>query len=154
MAGISLSLVLYLLTAGTMAQAEPVEISSDSLHVSHQESQAEFKGKVQLKRGDFELSCDRLVAHYEQNVLSRADAFGQVLMQQLEKKGAADHATYHADKASLTLMGHASVGDQKSTVRGETVVYHLDTKQSQVLNSKQGERVNMQIETPDEESAP
>ncbi len=144
-------LPLVLLLA-TVAHAEPVEITSQSLAVNHARNQAEFKGGVHLIRDDFDLRCDRLVAYYNpggKGELERAEAFGRVRMQQGGKRGASDKATYNQAKSTLILIGNASVEDKDGVIRGEKIIHNLQTRETRVLQGSAGGRVRMTLESED-----
>lgn len=131
------------------AMAQPVEITSDSVHVMPLKNQAVFKTGVHLVREAFHLRCDQLTAYYVDGELTRAEAKGRVRMQQHEKKGAADQAVYTAKDHVLIMVGQASVENDQGVVRGEKVIYRIDTEQTEVISSQEAPRVRMQIDMPE-----
>lgn len=135
--------------------ADPVRIESERLEVIHQKNRAEFTGKVQLRRGDFELHCDRLVAYYKDQAggeLDRAEAFGNVTVSQGEKHGHGNEALYQQKGGILTLTGNAEMEEPGRTIRGETIVHLIESNHTEVKQSEAGGRVHLSIE-PDEAPA-
>ncbi len=142
-------LFLCVVLLSGMANAEPVQIRSESLLVEHGIKRAEFKGSVWLKRDDFELRCDRLVVEYHEKMggeLDHAEAYGNVSMQQGEKQGSSNEAVYEQNRGILTLIGSAKVEDTSGMVRGEKIVHNINTKKTVVLQGVRGKRARFFIE--------
>jgi lipopolysaccharide export system protein LptA len=150
-----LAVALLILSASTQADAEPVQvvqITSDSLVVEHQKNLAQFDQHVWLKRGDFELRCDRLIVHYRQEMggeVELAEAYGHVTMQQADKKGSSREARYQQAKAKLTLIGDAMVEGPEGLVQGEKILHDINTTHTTVLQGRDGERARFTIEEED-----
>lgn len=150
-----------------LAEAGAIRIESKSLTVEHKNNRVEFKGSVRLTRDDFELQCDRLVAFYHQRAggeLERAEAYGHVTMQQGEKRGSSNEATYIQSKGILILIGDAKVEDPEGTIQAEKIVHNTQTMETRVQQGASGGRVHLtfedddkaddKAETPEEEQLP
>ncbi|MDX8403892.1 MAG: lipopolysaccharide transport periplasmic protein LptA [Mariprofundaceae bacterium] len=136
------------------AEAGPIQIESQSLVAEHKNNRAEFKGSVQLTRDDFELHCDRLVAFYNQKAggeLERAEAYGHVSMQQGEKRGSSNKATYTQSEGLLILIGDARVEDPEGTVEGEKIIHNTLTAETKVQQGTSGGRVHLTFEADGDE---
>lgn len=136
---------VYVKTSG----GGPVRITSDSLIVDHAKKRADFTGVVHLQRDNFTLRSDRLVVFYREEMggdIERADAYGNVVMTQQEKQGSSDRAIYRQRENELELIGNAEVTGQEGTVRGESLLHHLDTKLTTVKQGESGKRARMTIE--------
>jgi len=144
--------ILCMLFSSTLCYAESVEIKSDSLEVEHQQSRAQFEGNVWLKRADFELRCDRLVVRYRQEMggeVEQAEAYGHVIMQQGDKHGSSNEALYQQRMGLVTLIGEAKVDSPDGLIQGEKVLHNINTKETTVLQGKDGGRARITIEEDD-----
>lgn len=147
--------LLFALTG--LAEAGPIQIESESLAVEHKKNRVEFKGAVRLTRDDFELRCDRLVAFYHQQAggeLERAEAYGHVTMQQGEKRGSSNEATYIQSEGILILIGDAKVEDPEGTIQAEKIQHNIQTLETKVQQGDTGGRVRLTFEADDESAVP
>jgi len=150
-----LAVALLMMAVSLQAEAAPVQviqITSGSLVVEHQKSLAQFDRDVWLKRGDFELRCDRLIVRYRQEMggeVERAEAYGHVTMQQADKRGGSNEAVYQQAEAKLTLIGDARVEGPEGLVQGEKILHDINTTQTTVLQGGDGERARITIEEDD-----
>ncbi|MDX8395867.1 MAG: lipopolysaccharide transport periplasmic protein LptA [Mariprofundaceae bacterium] len=148
---LQLTLTFMLMTTATWAG--PIEVDSEKLAVDHAKNRAEFMGTVHVHQDEFDLYCDRLVTFYKQNMgeeLERAEAYGHVRISQEKKRGAADKAIYEKGTGLVTLIGHAEVEDEGNILRGEKIVHNLETTETRVIKSNDGERVRLVIESDDD----
>jgi len=114
----------------------------------HKTSQAEFVHNVHLKRDEFELRCDKLIAYYKENQLDHAEAFGNVKLKQGEITGSSEKAILDQAKGTLTLIGNAILQQQGSRVQGETIIHFIDQEKT-IVQPKHGGRTRMVIESDD-----
>lgn len=144
----SFVLMASLLVAAGSALAGPVKIQAEKLVVIHKSHQATFTGKVRLMRDDFTLYCDRLIAYYSASdgSIDRAEAFGNVRMQQGEKHGSAQKAVLDERKHTLTLIGQAVIEQPGGRLQGDTIVHDLRGRRTNVHKGKSG-RVEMHIDS-------
>jgi len=131
-------------------EAGTLSIQADAMALAHQRQRVEFTGSVRLQRDDFELYCDRLVAHYRErdHALERADAYGHVRMRQGGTHGTADKAHLDYRQDVLTLLGHAVVYQAKGRLEGETIVHDIRHRRTKVRAPSKG-KARLIIE-PDE----
>jgi len=136
--------------AATKAGKEPTEIRAKRMEMSHTQRKVIFTGAVTLKRGDFILHCDRLVAYYTEPArqLERAEAFGHVRMQQAGTTGRSREATLDYRKQLLTLRGDAFVQEQQGSLEGAQIVYNMKTRHTQVQAPASG-RARLLLESDD-----
>jgi len=145
------SLALFGLVVGlsVTAWAATVTVQSDHLDIWEKKQEALFVGRVHLVREDFELFCDKLRAFYkngkEGGGIDHALATGHVRMIQGEKKGTSDSAVIDNSRQIVTLRGNAVMEQEGGRVTGETIVHHLNSKSTEVLQGENG-RVTLRID--------
>jgi lipopolysaccharide transport protein LptA len=138
--------MIGLIWSGSAWAAGAIQIESESMHMNSLHHRATFTGGVLLTRDDFELRCDKLRVDYLNNDIKQAVATGRVRMHQGVKHGASDKAVFEKEANRVTLMGHASVEDEKGVIRGYKIIHNITQGDTQVLQ-KQGEPVRLHIET-------
>jgi len=136
----------------TILWAGPVEIESDKMVFMHKTEQAEFINRVHMKRDDFELYCDKLVAYYKDNKLDHAVATGHIRLSQNEITGRADKAILDQKNNILTLTGNAVLEQPGGRIEGETIIHDMDKEKTTVQPVKGG-RTHMTIDA-DESGKP
>jgi len=145
----SLALFGLFSSLSVTAWAATVTVQSDHLDIWEQKQEALFVGRVHLVREDFELFCDRLRAFYKKGSegggIDHALATGHVRMIQGEKKGTSDSAVIDNSKQIVTLRGNAVMEQEGGRVTGETIVHHLNSKTTEVLQGDNG-RVTLRID--------
>ncbi|GAV20366.1 lipopolysaccharide export system protein LptA [Mariprofundus micogutta] len=146
-------LALLLILSSGSALAGPVEIESGKMTFFHKTSQAEFIGKVQLTRDDFQLHCDKLIAYYKNNQLDHAEAFGNIKLKQGKITGSSNKAVLDQVKGKLTLIGNASLQQQGSRIQGETIIHYINQEKT-IVQPKAGGRTHMVIESDQNGSTP
>jgi len=135
---------LFLLPVQSWAGA--MEIDAEKMIFLHKSEQAEFINNVHLKRDDFELRCDRLIAYYANNKLDRAEAFGHIQLIQNNVTGRSEKAILDQKNNTLTLIGNAVLEQEGSRVEGETIVHDMNRDKTVVQPGKGG-RTYMTIES-------
>jgi len=130
------------------AESVPAEIEAEKLVVEHAKSQVEFSGAVHLRRGEFELNCDRLVAHYRQGHarLERAEAYGHVRIRNGKAHGSSREARLDQKKGILLLIGNAVMEQPGGKVQGDIIEHDINRAYTEVRKGKGG-RVRMLIES-------
>lgn len=126
--------------------AGSVEIESDKMVFMHKSERAEFINKVHMKRDDFELYCDKLVAFYKNNKLERAEASGHIRLVQKEITGSSDKAILDQTNNTLTLIGNAVLEQPGGRIEGETIVHNMNREETTV-HSVKGGRTHMTIDS-------
>ncbi|MDQ6974690.1 MAG: LptA/OstA family protein [Mariprofundaceae bacterium] len=139
--------MIYLIWSGSAwAVNDAIQIESDKMHMNAQQQRATFTGGVLLTRNNFELRCDQLVVDYINDEIKQAVATGRVRMHQGLKHGASDQAIFEKKANQVTLIGHASVEDEKGVMRGDKIIHKITEGDTQVFQ-KHGEPVRLHIET-------
>lgn len=138
--------MLGLLLAPTLTCAAPMEIESSKMTFLHKIERAEFVEKVHVKRDDFELYCDRLLAYYKNNKLDRAEAFGHIKLIQKDVTGTSDKAILDQKNNKITLIGNAVLEQAGGRVEGETIVHDMNLEKT-VVHPAKGGRTHMTIES-------
>jgi lipopolysaccharide transport protein LptA len=154
---IGMLLLTALFVFPVMPRAETVQIESDRLEIVHKSKKAIFSGKVRFTRGDFELQADKLVAHYEQDSVSkgitRARASGHVIMSMGDKQGRSEEAEIDQRNGIIRLIGHAEITQKSGTIRGGTIIYNMKEDTINVLQGD-SERVRVHIESTQDLKSP
>lgn len=146
-----ISIIAYtiFICLGPMAQAaqvapdidrnQPVEITSQQLEVFQLERKSVFTGQVVAKQGDMTLTTDELIVFFleETNQIERLEAYGNVVVYQLDRTAQADKAVYHQQKNILTLSGHAQVEQGVNRIAGDEIVLYVAENRSVVKGSTQ-----------------
>jgi len=131
------------------AQAGTLTVQSDHLDIWEKKQQAMFTGNVHLARGSFELFCDTLRAFYrsgeEGGGIDHALASGHVRMLQGDKKGTAASALIDIRRQLVTLRGHAAMAQPGGRVEGDTIVYNIAARTTEVRQGENG-RVRLRID--------
>jgi lipopolysaccharide export system protein LptA len=134
---------------GSMAQAaqiaadtdrnQPIEITSQQLEVFQLERKSVFSGQVVAKQGDMTLTADELSVFLleENNQIDRLEAFGNVVVRQLDRTARADKAVYHQQDDILTLTGHAQVEQGVNRIAGDEIILYVAENRSVVKSSTQ-----------------
>ena len=144
----AITLALAILWAGHVpggAQAQeqvPVKIASDKMDYDQGKNTVVFSGNVHVDRSDFELWSDKLTVFLQAAAGETADrgaaaapdpsrdiekllAEGKVRIKRENQTGTAAKATYWAKKGQIVLEGNPVLTDEKGTVSGEVITYHL-----------------------------
>ncbi len=143
-------LLLALASSSAWAESGAVEIESGKMIFFHKTSQAEFNQNVVLKRDDFQLRCDKLIAYYKNNKLDHAEAFGHIKIKQGTVTGTSNKAVLNQTEGKLTLIGNAIMQQQGSRVQGETITHYINQEKT-IVQPKAGGRTRMVIESDSSE---
>ena len=88
---------------------------------------ASFEGGVELARGPFALSCERLELSFdERGRIQTATAIGAVRVERQPWVATGQRGTLTAASGLLVLTGEPRVSDGQSTLSGAQVELHLD----------------------------
>lgn len=124
---------------------QPIEITSDQLEVFQLERKSVFSGQVVARQGDMTLTAAELRVYFaENNQIERLEAFGQVVVRQLDRTANADKAVYYQRDEILKLSGHAQVEQGGNRIAGDEIVLYIAENRS-VVNSSTQERVRALI---------
>lgn len=139
--------------------AKPIEITADSLEVFRDQNKAIFTGDVDAVQGDMTLKSDVMVVHYKENKgtknkadaamgpagsnsIERIEAKGNVFLSTPEETAQGKTGDYNLDKKIVHLNENVILTKGKNVVKGDHLVYNLDTGHSKVWSdAEQGTSV-------------
>lgn len=119
------ALLLPLAAAAQAPKSKEVDITADRMEILSAEKRAIFTGKVDAKREDVRLTCDRLVAIYAE--VKQADGKTKNEVTQLEAEGSVTivtkNQTITGDWAKMDVKADKLVvGGKVKVVQGETIL--------------------------------
>ena len=110
----------------------PISIKSNVLEAIDQGGRKKFvfTGNVRTVQGDLHVKSDRLEAFYPegQSQPERMVATGHVVISQTGSRALCEKATYFRTEEKLVCVGNAQLDEECDRVRGEEIVFHLDTE--------------------------
>lgn len=143
----------------------PVKINADDMEYDINRSQVTFTGNVVVVRGDFRMTAPKMtiflkqtaqktqvdVSHENipltgkaekntqsvatQNKIEKIEAYGGVRFKFETQSGKSQTATYNAAKGVLTMKGNPEVQDGSNSIKGDTILYYLYERRSEVVGS-------------------
>jgi len=117
----------------------PISIKSDTLEAFERggERQFVFQGNVRAIQDDLHLTSDRMEVFYPpgQSQPERMVATGHVVIKQTGKRALCKKATYYRTEQKLVCVGNAQLDEECDRVRGEEIVFHLDTEVLEVIGA-------------------
>lgn len=123
--------------AGEAAAPQPLDVQSPHLTVQHRQRQAVFGGGVVLTQGELVVRCPELVAHYDEaGRVRRVVCEDQVRAEQGAREMEAGSGSFDNLGRTLTLRGEPVIREGGRWIRGEEMVWEVDTKVARV---KRGE---------------
>ena len=170
---ISLLAVVVLLTSAVRAadkpqadptENEPIQIVADELISYNDEKYAEFVGNVKVTQGEFTITAEKLIIHYEgellendkksgdQEILKKIIATGNVIIDSEDYHAEADRAEYDRAAKTVVLSGqNAKVVSGKNSITGSKIT--LNQKSGQVKVESSGtKRIKAEFFTKDKTS--
>lgn len=130
---------------------EPIVVDADNQHIDLEKDTLLFSGDVVAVQGTLKVNADRiLVEHMTKDSDQIITATGNPVYfeQQVETsngpelvKGNGQQLVYDIKQEQLTLTGNAIVYKQDGTVKGNRIVYHLNTDIIKAYSGN-GQRVN------------
>jgi lipopolysaccharide export system protein LptA len=145
---------------------EPIKIDSDRLDVFDRDGRAVFTGNVVAVQGDSTIRCSIMTVFYEQNraqaqaggqprqpssspgsndnSIKKIDCQGPVTVVSKTQTATGDNAVYDKAGNKVVITGNVALADGPNMMRGERIVYDLDTGVANV-DPKAGERVKALI---------
>jgi len=151
---------------GATNSKEPIKIDADRLDVFDRDGRAVFTGNVVAVQGDSTIRCSIMVVFYEQNraqaqaggqprqpspspgsndsSIKKIDCQGPVTVVSKTQTATGDNAVYDKAGNKVVITGNVALADGPNVMRGERIVYDLDTGVANV-DPKAGERVRALI---------
>lgn len=114
----------------------PIEIKADSLVSQDQKGQSIYKGRVIITQGTTVIHGDKVTIFHPNRKVIKAIVIGQpaTFKRYLPEDkdwidGRADTITYHAERRTVLLEGHAFVNQEgKNSISGPEILYNLNDK--------------------------
>ncbi len=120
----------------------PIEIRSVSARFDQDSNKATFIKNVVFRRGGLTVKSNKLVIYRNKSgVVVRAVATGSVHIKNIDKKkqftASSESAVYSKKDQTLILTGGpVKFNDGTNKGEGEKLVYHIDTKNSELFSDK------------------
>ena len=135
----------------------PVFVDCDKGRMEGSTQRFVCTGHVKMVRNTTTLTCDRSIGHYlgkDATQVTRLECFGNVQAVDGERWARGDHADYDTVKEVLVLTGNPEARQGTNTMKGDRVVFYVDTdlieveKVKGVLESKGKEPGQKKPTTP------
>ena len=129
----------------------PVFVDCDKGRMEGSAQRFVCNGHVKMVRTTTTLTCDRSIGHYvgkDATQVTRLECFGNVQAVDGERWARGDHADYDTTKEVLVLTGNPEARQGTNTMRGDKVVFYVDTDLIEV------ERVKGVLESKGKEPGP
>jgi len=135
----------------------PVFVDCDKGRMEGSTQRFVCTGHVKMVRNTTTLTCDRSIGHYlgkDATEITRLECFGNVQAVDGERWARGDHADYDTVKEVLVLTGNPEARQGTNTMKGDRVVFYVDTdlieveKVKGVLESKGKEPGQKKPTTP------
>lgn len=106
---------------------QQISIKADRLEIKGRGNQAVWLGHVRAKRGDTNLSCDRLVASYTTDQqISKIECLGSVEILDGDRWAKGERAEFDNLKGILTLTGNPEARQGPNHMRGSRVTFYME----------------------------
>ena len=129
----------------------PVFVDCDKGRMEGTRQRFVCTGNVKMVRNNTTLTCDRSIGHYlgkDATQVTRLECFGNVQAVDGERWARGDHADYDTTKEVLVLTGNPEARQGTNTMKGDKVVFYVDTDLIEV------ERVKGVLESKGKEPGP
>lgn len=143
----------------------PVKINADDMVYDIDQSTVTFSGNVIVKRGEFNMQAPKMTIFLQkgeqkeqievkeenipltgrvkkttkkintQNKIDKIEAYNGVKFDFDTQSGHSETAIYDAKKGILTMKGNPVVKDGSNSIRGNTILYYLYERRSEVVGS-------------------
>lgn len=113
----------------------PVEIKAKRLKIENQNHKATFTEEVVATRSDMRMTCDQLIAFYnESGNIERFECIGNVNLKKGNKVATSEKAVYDNAKSLITMTGNPYYTDGENRFWGDVVEYDLEKDEVNVKN--------------------
>lgn len=107
--------------------AQQIAIKADRLEIQGRGNQAVWVGHVRAKRGDTQLSCDRLVAHYTADQqISKIECIGSVEIVDGNRSAKGERAEFDNVRGILTITGNPEAKQGVNHMKGTRVTFYME----------------------------
>ncbi|MDQ3265291.1 MAG: LptA/OstA family protein [Myxococcota bacterium] len=115
--------------------SQQIDIKADRLEIQGRANQAVWVGRVRAKRGNTDLSCDRLVAYYTPDQqISKIECTGSVEMHDGDRWAKGERAEFDNARGVLIVTGSPEAQQGPNHMRGTKVTFHMEKDLVQVEN--------------------
>ena len=139
-------------TKKSFDNAQPIDITSQSLTLDRKARQALFRGTVEVRQGALYIKSHNVKARYLDTpnkdrgvarTITHIEATGDVVfMDRLTARIVrADRAVYDITKRVITMLGAVSLWQRNSIVRGHKIVIDIDAQTTVIESNPEGENV-------------
>ncbi len=132
-----------------------LNLSADTLEFELESRRLLCRGNVVVTQGDTKLEADTLTvtgAAPPKRTGRKIQAVGNVRISRGTERASGELADYNQDQATFVLSGNAALGSGESSVRGETVVFHIDEGHAVIVGGDEPVKAVIEIEAlPEEE---
>src|SRR5215472_3576063 len=116
--------------------AHPLFVDSDHARVDGQKQETHWWGHVKVKRGTTNMSCDRMITHYNHNEdITRVECTGHVEVLDVNKWAKGEKADFDNIKGILIVTGNPEAMIGVNHVRGSKVTFLLDKDTVDIENA-------------------
>ncbi len=108
----------------------PVFVDCDKGRMEGTQQRFVCTGHVKIVRNTTTLTCDRSIGHYlgkDATQITRLECFGNVVAVDGDRWAHGDHADYDTVKEVLVLTGNPEARQGTNTMKGDKVVFYVDT---------------------------
>ena len=108
----------------------PVFVDCDKGRMEGTQQRFVCTGHVRMVRNTTTLTCDRSIGHYlgkDATQITRLECFGNVVAVDGDRWAHGDHADYDTVKEVLVLTGNPEARQGTNTMKGDKVVFYVDT---------------------------
>jgi len=136
----ALLLFLLLLAAPAWsADKSPINVEADRMVSLEQQNSVLFSGNVLATQADVQIRSHEMTVYYSQAVEGKGQEVkkllctGNVEITRGDWLGTGDQMDYLSRERKVVLTGNAKAWQGKNQVSGETIVYYLDERRSEVI---------------------
>jgi lipopolysaccharide transport protein LptA len=115
-----------------------INIEADDVIVMNNEGIAEFTKNVKVKKDEFTLYADKMIAYYDikTNNVTKIIAINNVNFISPTSSANADKGIYDINKNNITLEGNVKTKEKNITVNSHRFIYDTINKKSNLIGDK------------------
>ncbi len=120
----------------------PITVEADRMSSLENENSVLFSGNVDATQDDIRIRADEMTVYYtkkskeQKQEVKRLKCTGDVEITRGKWLGTGKTMNYMAKDRTVILSGDAKAWQDKNLITGETIVYYLDEKRSEVIAGK------------------
>jgi len=114
----------------------PIKITSDQLEADKKSGLVKFKGNVVAVQEDATIMSEMLTVHYDSNNnMERIDAVGKVRINQQNRIGTCNKATFFPEEKKIVMNGDPRVWRDGDIISGSLITIYIDSDKMDVENA-------------------